>query len=45
MESVEVDGLRIGYERVGEGPALVLLQGFVADGGATWRRTFLRNLG
>lgn len=38
MDSLEVDGLRITYERVGEGPPLVLLHGFVGDGGGTWRR-------
>jgi pimeloyl-ACP methyl ester carboxylesterase len=38
MEKVEVDGLRIAYERVGSGPALVLLHGYVGDGPSTWRR-------
>jgi hypothetical protein len=28
---VEVEGLRIAYERAGEGPPLLLLQGFVGD--------------
>jgi pimeloyl-ACP methyl ester carboxylesterase len=37
-EFVEVGGLRIAYERAGRGPALVLLHGFVADGGTTWSR-------
>jgi pimeloyl-ACP methyl ester carboxylesterase len=37
MELVEVDGLRITYERAGSGPPLVLLHGFVGDGPATWR--------
>jgi pimeloyl-ACP methyl ester carboxylesterase len=37
-EFVEVGGLRIAYERAGRGPALVLLHGFVADGGSTWSR-------
>jgi pimeloyl-ACP methyl ester carboxylesterase len=37
MESVEVDGLRIAYERAGSGPPLVLLQGYVGDGPTTWR--------
>jgi pimeloyl-ACP methyl ester carboxylesterase len=32
-----VDGLRIAYERAGEGPLLVLLHGYVGDGGVTWR--------
>lgn len=35
---VEVDGLRIAYERAGDGPPLVLLHGYVGDGPATWRR-------
>jgi pimeloyl-ACP methyl ester carboxylesterase len=35
---IEVDGLRIAYERAGEGPALVLLHGYVGDGRGTWRR-------
>jgi pimeloyl-ACP methyl ester carboxylesterase len=38
MEQVEVDGLRIAYERAGDGPPLVLLHGYVGDGVATWRR-------
>lgn len=38
MDMVEVDGLRIAYERAGTGPALVLLHGYVADGRTTWRR-------
>jgi pimeloyl-ACP methyl ester carboxylesterase len=38
MEMVEVDGLQIAYERVGSGPALVLLHGWVGDGPSTWRR-------
>ena len=33
-----VDGLRIGYERVGDGPPVVLLHGYVGDGPTTWRR-------
>ena len=37
METVEVDGLQIGYERAGAGPALVLLHGYVGDGPTTWR--------
>jgi pimeloyl-ACP methyl ester carboxylesterase len=37
MDHVDVKGLRIGYERAGNGPPLVLLHGFVADGMATWR--------
>jgi pimeloyl-ACP methyl ester carboxylesterase len=38
MEMVEVDGLQIAYERVGSGPPLVLLHGYVGDGPTTWRR-------
>lgn len=37
MNYVDVDGLRIAYERVGTGPPLVLLHGGVGDGPATWR--------
>lgn len=37
MDQLEVEGLRIAYERVGEGPPLVLLHGFVGDSGGTWR--------
>ncbi len=29
MEMIEVDGLRIAYERAGAGPPLVLLHGYV----------------
>ena len=35
---VDVDGLRIAYERAGEGPPLVLVHGYVGDGRSTWRR-------
>jgi pimeloyl-ACP methyl ester carboxylesterase len=38
METIEVHGLRVAYERVGHGPALVLLHGYVGDGPTTWRR-------
>jgi pimeloyl-ACP methyl ester carboxylesterase len=38
MDMIEVDGLRIAYERAGEGPPLVLLHGYVGDGPTTWRR-------
>lgn len=38
MEMIDVGGLRIGYERAGEGPPLVLLHGYVGDGPTTWRR-------
>ncbi|HEX6421989.1 MAG TPA: alpha/beta fold hydrolase [Acidimicrobiales bacterium] len=37
MDSVEVGGLRITYERAGSGPPLVLLHGYVSDGETTWR--------
>jgi pimeloyl-ACP methyl ester carboxylesterase len=37
MDTIEVDGFRIAYERAGTGPPLVLLHGFVADGPTTWR--------
>lgn len=35
---IEIEGLRIAYERSGEGPPLVLLHGYVGDGRVTWRR-------
>jgi pimeloyl-ACP methyl ester carboxylesterase len=38
MDTVEVDGLRIAYERAGAGPPLLLLHGYVADGPTTWGR-------
>jgi pimeloyl-ACP methyl ester carboxylesterase len=38
MGMIEVDGLRIAYERAGAGPPLVLLHGYVGDGPTTWRR-------
>lgn len=34
---IEVDGLRVAYERRGEGAPLVLLHGYVGDGASTWR--------
>jgi pimeloyl-ACP methyl ester carboxylesterase len=37
MEMLEVGGLRIAYERAGNGPPLVLLHGYVGDGPTTWR--------
>jgi pimeloyl-ACP methyl ester carboxylesterase len=38
METIEVDGLDIAYQRAGVGPPLVLLHGYVGDGPTTWRR-------
>jgi pimeloyl-ACP methyl ester carboxylesterase len=38
MYQLSVDGLRIGYERSGDGPLLLLLHGYVGDGRTTWRR-------
>jgi pimeloyl-ACP methyl ester carboxylesterase len=37
MDQIDVGGLRIAYERAGDGPPLLLLHGFVGDGRATWR--------
>lgn len=37
MATVEVDGLRIAYERAGEGPPVVLVHGYLGDGPSTWR--------
>jgi pimeloyl-ACP methyl ester carboxylesterase len=37
MDAIDVDGLSIAYERVGAGPPLVLLHGYVGDGPTTWR--------
>jgi pimeloyl-ACP methyl ester carboxylesterase len=37
VDRVEVDGCDIAYERVGDGPPLVLLHGYVGDGPTTWR--------
>jgi pimeloyl-ACP methyl ester carboxylesterase len=36
METTIVDGLRVAYERVGQGPPVVLLHGYVGDGRSTW---------
>jgi pimeloyl-ACP methyl ester carboxylesterase len=38
MEEAQIGELRIASERAGQGPPLLLLQGFVGDGPATWRR-------
>ena len=38
MDMVEVDGLHIGYQRVGYGPPVVLVHGYVGDGPTTWRQ-------
>jgi len=38
MEMIEVDGLRIAYQRAGAGPPLILLHGYVGDGPTLWRR-------
>jgi pimeloyl-ACP methyl ester carboxylesterase len=37
METVLVNGLRIGFEGAGSGPPVVLLHGYIGDGPATWR--------
>ncbi|MET1059526.1 MAG: alpha/beta hydrolase [Nocardioides sp.] len=36
MERVDVEGLRIAYERAGSGPPVALVHGFVGDGLSTW---------
>jgi pimeloyl-ACP methyl ester carboxylesterase len=38
MEMIDVDGVHIAYQRIGDGPPLVLLHGYVGDGPTTWRR-------
>ena len=38
METVVLGELRIAFERVGDGPPVVLLHGYVGDGPTTWRR-------
>jgi pimeloyl-ACP methyl ester carboxylesterase len=35
-DELELDGLRIAYERAGDGPPLVLVHGYVGDARATW---------
>jgi pimeloyl-ACP methyl ester carboxylesterase len=37
MDEIEVGGLRLAYERAGQGAPLVLLHGYVGDGPSTWR--------
>jgi pimeloyl-ACP methyl ester carboxylesterase len=37
MDTIDVNDLRIAYERAGTGPAVVLLHGYVGDGATTWR--------
>jgi pimeloyl-ACP methyl ester carboxylesterase len=37
VEVVDINGLRIAFERLGHGPPLLLLHGFVGDGPSTWR--------
>ncbi len=38
MDEIVVGGLRIAYERAGNGPPLLFLHGYVGDGRTTWRR-------
>jgi pimeloyl-ACP methyl ester carboxylesterase len=38
MEQIEIEGLRIAYERSGVGAPLVLVHGYVGDGRTSWRR-------
>lgn len=35
--NVEVDGLRIAYERTGASQPVVFAHGYVGDGSSTWR--------
>jgi pimeloyl-ACP methyl ester carboxylesterase len=35
-EQIEVQGLRVAYERAGQGPPLILLHGYVGDSRGTW---------
>ena len=34
---IEVDGYRMGFEQAGQGPPVVLVQGYLCDGRSTWR--------
>jgi pimeloyl-ACP methyl ester carboxylesterase len=36
VDSVEVEGLKVAYHRVGHGPFVVLMHGFVGDAASTW---------
>lgn len=36
--AIDVHGRRVGYRQVGDGPAVVLLHGYVGDSDATWHR-------
>jgi hypothetical protein len=38
VDLVDLDGLSVAYTRVGDGPPLVLLPGYVGDGPTTWQR-------
>lgn len=38
MSAIDVEGRRINYRQGGNGPAIVLLHGYVGDGEATWHR-------
>ena len=38
VSAIDIDGRRIHYRQVGDGPAVVLLHGYVGDGEATWHR-------
>ena len=36
-DEMEIDGLRIVFERAGRGPPVILLHGYVGDGRSTWQ--------